>query len=300
MELRHLRYFVAVANEASFTRAAQRLYIAQPSLSQQIKQLEEEVGVPLLQRHGKALCLTEEGEVFLQEARKTLGQAQKAINAARQVANRKTAKLKIGFVPVAEISVFPEVLPLLKQQQPNMQIEFHTLTCKEQLGQLHADSLDIALSRHCIADEEIESHLLFEEDLHLLLPATHPLAAYETVPVSKLNGCDFVLSDPEASFELNRLSSHFLAKHKIVPQHIHYSRNILFNISSVGMGLGVSIVPEYVKNLVNERVVIRQTDKALPKIALYLNHKTRPSSQVKCFADLSKQHFAELRKRNPL
>lgn len=293
MELRHLRYFVTVAKELSFTRASKVLYIAQPALSQQIKQLEEEIGVSLLIRHGHQLKLTEEGQVFLDEAQKTLNQAQKAINAARRVASSKQERLSIGFVPVAELEVFPKVLPLIKQQQPNLYIEFKPLTCREQLQSLRHDNLDIALSRNHIQDNFINSILIFEEELRLLVPVNHPLAQLDVVPIKKLNGCDFVLSDPDASFELNRLATQFLAKHKITIGETHYSRNILFNINAVGMGLGMSFIPAYTENLLSKNVVMKKTDKPLPRIGLYLNYSVKQfSPTVDLFIQAMKQTFS--------
>ncbi len=105
--LRHLRYFITVAEELNFSRAALKLYTAQPSLSQQIKDLEEDIGVKLLNRTKRKVELTEEGAVFLEQARLTLAQADKAVAMARQVSQAKQQMLRIGFVPVAEMKIFP-------------------------------------------------------------------------------------------------------------------------------------------------------------------------------------------------
>ena len=107
MELRHLRYFVAVAEELNFTKAAQRMCTVQPSLSQQIKDLEQEVGVQLLIRSNRKVELTEEGKAFLKEALLSLEHAEKAIQDARKIANLNKDQLNIGFVPVAEMKIFP-------------------------------------------------------------------------------------------------------------------------------------------------------------------------------------------------
>jgi len=120
MELRHLRYFITVAEELNFSKAALKLYTAQPSLSQQIKDLEEDVGVKLLHRTKRKVELTEEGAVFLEQARLTLAQADKAVAMARQVSQAKQQMLRIGFVPVAEMKIFPYVLPNLRVQNSKL------------------------------------------------------------------------------------------------------------------------------------------------------------------------------------
>ena len=124
MELRHLRYFVTVAEELNFSKAALKLYTAQPSLSQQIKDLEEYVGVQLFNRTKRKVELTEEGAAFLEQARLTLMQADKAVATARQIAKTKQQRLRIGFVATAEVHIFPQVLPQLRIQHPKLITEF--------------------------------------------------------------------------------------------------------------------------------------------------------------------------------
>ncbi len=280
MELRHLRYFIAVAEELSFTKAAQRLFTAQPSLSLQIKQLEEEVGVSLLDRRSKSIQLTAEGAAFFVEAEKVLKQVQIAINTARQVANRRIERLNIGFLPVAEIEIFPSIIPQLKEKYPNLNIEFTSLTCREQLDCLRRGELDIAFTRHYIDEEHFESIFLFSEQLYLAMHVDSPLAKFDVVPIEKLSHCDFVISDPNFSFELNRIVREFLFKQKVEIKNFHYSKNILFNINSIAMGLGYSIVPAYVKSIVSNRVVLKAMDKPLPKIGLYMTYSKTNRSEL--------------------
>ncbi len=145
MELRHLRYFITVAEELNFSKAALKLYTAQPSLSQQIKDLEEDVGVQLLYRTKRKVELTEEGAVFLEQARLTLAQADKAVAMARQVSQAKQQMLRIGFVPVAEMKIFPYVLPNLRVQNPELKIELFSMNNTEQLRLLKKVNWTLAL-----------------------------------------------------------------------------------------------------------------------------------------------------------
>lgn len=143
MELRHLRYFITVAEELSFSKAALKLHTAQPSLSQQIKDLEDDIGVQLFHRTKRKVELTEEGLVFLEQARLTLTQADKAITMARQVAAAKVQYLKIGFVPSAEIRIFPYILPRLRVKLPKLQIRTLNLKESDQIAELKKGDLDI-------------------------------------------------------------------------------------------------------------------------------------------------------------
>lgn len=183
MELRHLRYFVMVAEELNFSKAALRLYTAQPSLSQQIKDLEDEVGVTLLHRTKRKVELTEEGSIFLEQARLTLAQADKAIAMARQVSKLKKQQLTIGFVPVVEMKVFPSVLPSLRVQNPNLKIELRSMNNTEQMEALKNGIIDIAFMRDNLNNDEIQSQFVLREPLMLLIPHNHSLAQFKRIPV---------------------------------------------------------------------------------------------------------------------
>lgn len=148
MELRHLRYFVAVAEKLNFTKAAQRMCTLQPSLSQQIKDLEHEVGVQLLIRTNRKVELTQDGIAFLKEARFCLENAEKAIYDARQIANIQKDQLKIGFVPVAEMKLFPYMMPNICAHFQQIKIDFHSLTDAGQFKSLRKGDIDIAFTRY--------------------------------------------------------------------------------------------------------------------------------------------------------
>lgn len=291
MELRQLRYFIAIAEAGKFSLAAKQVFVAQPALSASIKKLEEEIGVTLLNREGHGVSLTEEGEAFLIEAQKTLQQAQKAINVARQVAEAQLV-FRIGFVPVAEIEIFPVVLPELRSKFPDIHLDFKAITNKEQIELLRNNKVDVIFSRNAINDEGLVSQLIYTEALQLIIPKKHPLSKLDMVPVNALNGVDFIMSDPDASTELNRLAKTFLHRHKITLRDIYYSHNILFNINSVALGLGLSIVPQYVDNLLSDKVVVRPLDKPLPNIGLYMVYsKNNPSKFLNHFVHTVEHYF---------
>ncbi|WP_336930082.1 DNA-binding transcriptional regulator HcaR [Acinetobacter tandoii] len=278
MELRHLRYFITVAEELNFSKAALKLYTAQPSLSQQIKDLEEDVGVQLLYRTKRKVELTEEGAVFLEQARLTLAQADKAIAMARQVSQAKQQMLRIGFVPVAEMKIFPYVLPNLRVQNPDLKIELLSMNNTEQMRLLKKGELDITFTRHNFHSDEIESQFVLREPLIFLLPKDHPLAKYERIPVKALNGIDFIIPAVEQSQTLHHTILEFAKAQNIEFNIVQKADNILFNINSIGMGLGCTILPGYIAPLTMSNTVIRPLEIELPYLDLYVSYRKNNSS----------------------
>lgn len=292
MELRHLRYFITVAEELNFSKAALKLYTAQPSLSQQIKDLEEDVGVKLLNRTKRKVELTEEGAVFLEQARLTLAQADKAVAMARQVSQAKQQMLRIGFVPVAEMKIFPYILPNLRVQNPDLKIELLSLNNNEQMRLLKKGDLDLTFTRHNFNSDEIESQFVIREPLIFLLPKDHPLAKYERIPVKALNGIDFIIPSAEQSLTLNQAILDFAKANGIEFNIVQKADNILFNINSIGMGLGCTILPGYIAPLTMDNTVIRPLDVELPYLDLYVSyHKNNKSYVVSKFLELLTRVF---------
>lgn len=292
MELRHLRYFITVAEELNFSKAALKLYTAQPSLSQQIKDLEEDVGVRLLNRTKRKVELTEEGAVFLEQARLTLAQADKAIAMARQVSQAKQQMLRIGFVPVAEMKIFPYVIPNLRVQNPELKIELLSLNNTEQMKLLKKGELDLSFTRHNFNSDEIESQFVIREPLIFLLPKDHPLAKYERIPVKALNGIDFIIPSSEQSYTLHHAILDFAKANGVEFNIVQKADNILFNINSIGMGLGCTILPGYIAPLTMNNTVIRPLDIELPYLDLYVSYRKESTSMaVKKFLELLTRVF---------
>ena len=287
MELRHLSYFITVAEELNFSKAALRLYTAQPSLSQQIKDLEDDVGVRLLNRTKRKVELTEEGAVFLEQARLTLAQADKAVAMARQVSQAKQQLLRIGFVPVAEMKIFPYVLPNLRVQNPDLKIDLLSLNNVDQIRGIKKGELDISFTRDNFQSDEIESKFVLREPLIFILPKEHPLAKYERIPVQALDGIDFIIPSDEQSKMLHDAILNFAKDHGIEFNIVQKADNILFNINSIGIGLGCTILPGYIAPLTMNNTVIRPLDVELPYLDLYVSYRKNASS-------ISVQKFIEL------
>lgn len=193
MELRHLRYFIVVAEELHFGRAAQRLYIAQPSLSIQIRDLERAVGVPLLVRTNRRVQLTEAGRVFLEGARRTLDQVDRAVQDAERAHRGEIGQLTFGFVGSAAYEVLPSLLRAFRAAYPDVELRLQSMTTKEQLVALAERRLDVGLLRLPVEGTALAWRVVTREPLVAVLPATHPLAEQARVSLRALAGEPFIL-----------------------------------------------------------------------------------------------------------
>ena len=146
MELRHLRYFIAAAREENVSRAALKLHVSQPALSRQIRDLEGELGFPLLERTAKSVRLTEAGRVFLVEAQAVLDRAQEAVEKARAKAGLGHGKLQLGYAPSPSVEILPRVLRSFQAKFPSVRVTLHDLSAEEMLSQLHEGKLDLAVT----------------------------------------------------------------------------------------------------------------------------------------------------------
>ena len=292
MELRHLRYFVAVAEELNFTKAAQRMCTVQPSLSQQIKDLETEVGVQLLIRSNRKVELTEEGKAFLKQALLSLEHAELAIQDARKVANLQKDQLNIGFVPVAEMKIFPYIMPNIRAHFPELKIHFHSCTDAEQFKALKKGELDIAFTRYQDESSDIECVQIFSEPLALIMPKDDPISEQRHVSIKSFNGQNFVISDEDASPQLHKLITHYFKDAKLNVNVVQHSTNILLNVNLVGMGVGWSIVPAYVIPLLGDKIVVKNTIEPLPMIGLYASYrKEHKNDAIELILKILKEQF---------
>lgn len=270
MELRHLRYFVTVAQEQSFTKAADKLFTAQPSLSQQIKDLEQEVGVQLLDRSGRKVQLTDEGKVFLKYAEQALDNAQQAVAAARQVAQHKNNQIHIGFLNVAELKLMPNLLAQLKQNIPNLKINLHSLTCTEQIQKLKNAELDISFTRYYLEDHAFTSLAVMTEQVHLVA-SKHLHPSNRVLKLQELKNHSIIMCEKNASPVFYDLLNELMPFENPNYQML-WVTNVMQHLNLINMGMGFSFVPDYLLKFLNEDVKVIQTDIALPKLGLYANY----------------------------
>lgn len=241
MELRHLRYFVAVAEELNFGRAAGRLRISQPPLSQQIRKLEDELGVELFYRTKRRVELTEAGGLFLAEARKTLRQAEEAARVARRSGRGELGALSIGFVGSAAYGVLPELLRGFREEYPGVRLELQTMTTLEQVGALENGDIGLGVLRPPV-DGDLEILPVSREPLVAVLPEGHALAIRETVPLAALAGEDFVLWPRRSGSAVYDRILGLCAEAGFSPRVTQESEEHQVIAGLVAAGLGVSLV----------------------------------------------------------
>ncbi|MBW4555161.1 MAG: LysR family transcriptional regulator [Trichormus sp. ATA11-4-KO1] len=195
MELRHLRYFVAVAEELHFGRAAQRLHIAQQPLSRQIRNLEDEIGVQLFYRTKRTVRLTEAGQVFLTEARKTLQQAEYTVLLAQRTSRGEIGRFAVGFTSPALNSILPKIVRLFKERHPQVELALEKLHTNEQVEALISGQLQVGLLHPPLENEFLVLETIHRERLVAVLSDTHPLAqaATESISIKALSDESFIL-----------------------------------------------------------------------------------------------------------
>lgn len=246
MELRHLEAFVAVADELHFSRAADRLHMAQSPLSQRIRGLEAELGVRLFERTNRRVRLTQAGERILVEARATL----RAADATRRVAERardgETGVLRLGFVASAAFLRLPELLRVLRATVPDAEVELRRLNSSDQLDALAADRIDAGIARLPPAGDlraDVASAMLDAEPFLAVVPEGHPLAGRRRIALAGLAEDPWILSGTAARSELVRGIRRMCARAGFDPRVAHEAPDLPSVMGPVAGGLGVSLVP---------------------------------------------------------
>ena len=248
IELRHLRYFTAVAEELHFGRAAARIGIAQPPLSQQIQRLERILGCALFDRKPR-VALTEAGVSFLATARRALAQVEFGIEDARRAARGEVGPLSVGFVASAMLTPVPDILRAYRQQMPAVALRLVELSPSEELESLLDGTVDVAFVRERRADDLLVYEPAVREPFMALLPPGHPLAAESQLPVEALADEPFVHFARDVAPSLYDQVIELCRRAGFVPKVAQEVRQWLTHISLVQAGLGVALVPESVRKL---------------------------------------------------
>jgi DNA-binding transcriptional LysR family regulator len=253
MDFREFRYFVATAEELHFARAAERLGLTQPALSQRIKALESEVGARLFNRSKRRVELTEAGKAFLHEARAALAMAERAVGVAQEIERGQAGTIKVGYVGTVMFeSRFPELLKAYRKRHPQVQLALHERSALEQIKGVKDREIDLAIVRGPLPaelPEGLDHFFLSSQRLVAVLPNEHALAAADSLSLAALAHDDFLaFLDPEgvglghALVELCRGAG-------FEPHITQRVSQVATLISLVAAGLGVSLMPESVSHL---------------------------------------------------
>jgi LysR family transcriptional regulator, hca operon transcriptional activator len=279
MELRHLRYFVAVAEEGSLTVAAEkRLHTAQPSLSRQIRDLEYEVGVPLLTRSVHGVELTPAGRAFLDHARLALTQAEAATQAARRAAQPAKPTFAIGFLTGQEAEWLPYATRLLRDELLNIEIRVSSDHSTMLADELQRGKLDVAFMRR-EAKPDLEYKLVAEEPLVAILPSDHPLATRETIDPHTLAGETFIGISPTPRVLRAIVEDYLRSSGLKITLHLEID-NYAMAISLVASTRGIALLPASAKNFLPWSVVSRPLTGDAPTIDLVVGYHTANTSKI--------------------
>jgi DNA-binding transcriptional LysR family regulator len=244
MQLQQLGYFVAVAEQLHFTRAAERLHVAQPALSRQIRKLEAEVGVRLLERTNRSVQLTAAGRAFLEAARQSLEHARRAAREARLVEQGEGGTLMVGFVSAAVFGVVPALLRRMRERFPSARVELVELDPQEQVEALRRCELDLGIMHGEISDPSLCCAHIGRERLMLALPERHPAAAKVRVGMKELAKETFFCPRPQTVPGFYECAMTACRKAGVFPAAIQSTRLVQTSVCLVAEGLGVAFVPE--------------------------------------------------------
>jgi DNA-binding transcriptional LysR family regulator len=291
IELRHLRYFVAVAEELHFGRAAERLHLAQPPLSQQIRKLEDLLGYALFARTSRSVSLTPAGEALLQRAQRTLRNVQRDIDETRSIARGDVGSLHIGFVGSAMLTTLPAIFRSYGKAYPGVRLHLHeSFTALVSEG-LENGTLDAGILRDGDPWEGMHTTTIFSEPFVAVLPATHPCAKQKTMSVATLRDEPFVYYPRSAGARAYEKPLTLCEEHGFRPQIVQEASHWLTILRLVASGLGVSIAPACVRRIASTEVVCipLRGAKAISNIELaWLKGDTRPL--VERFKQMAEGH----------
>ena len=274
MELRHLRYFIAVAEEGSLLTAAQRrLHTSQPSLSRQIRDLECEVGVKLLERQARGVALTVAGKVFLDHARLALLQVEAAVDSARRAGQPEKPVLAMGFIAGQEVVWLPHVLRILREEAPEAEITLCSQSSPELALGLMRGKLDVAFLRPEIGTVGLSFKVLAKEPLIAVLPADHRLTSRKKMRPHDLASQIYV-SSSRTSPVLESVIQHYASSVGITLKAGYEGENLPSAMSLVTSTGGVTLIPLYAQNMLTPNVVARALDGVPPTIDLVLGYSS--------------------------
>lgn len=254
LELRHLRYFVAVAEELHFGRAAQRLHLSQPPLSQQIRRLEEILGYALLVRTSRSVVLTSAGETFLERARRTLRNVERDIEETRRIGQGEVGTLNLGFVGSAILAGLPGVLGAYREAFPRVQMRLYESFTSRVIEGLENGTLDAGILRDGDARPKLHVTPLLSEPYVAVLPATHRGAAQKSISPGMLRNDPFIYFPRSAGARAFEKPLAVFEEYGFRPQIVQEASHWLTILNLVGAGLGVSVAPACVQRIASREV----------------------------------------------
>lgn len=291
MEIRHIRYFIAVAEELNFTRAAERLCIAQPPLSLQIKQLEQELNVGLFQRSKHSVVLTEAGHAFLSYARGVLGLLDEARDRVIGVARGECGHLKLAFNGSASRIILPRLMERHQRVRPDVQLIISDMTTAQQIVALEDGEINVGIARQPPRRSSILMETIWSDPLCLVVPKGHPMALKPRIEGAELCREPMILCSPKHSQTLYETTLRVCRKLGFYPNVRHQLSSIYSVLALVAAGHGVAILPAGANSLPTNDLVFRPIEGAGHSEVCVLWRADTESAAVREFVELARVEF---------
>ena len=288
MDLRQLSYFVAVAEELNFSRAATRVHITQPPLSRQIAKLEKELQALLLIRSAHGVELTQAGTALLNEARRLLSMAEAIPSVVTRAKRGETGSLRIGFVGSTIYTSVPLLLTRFRQLFPHVAVSVQQLTVAKQTVMLKTREIDVGIIRQSFSDAKLATRSLFREGVVVAMPAYHPLASHKTISLRKLVNEEFVFFSRSEAPVIHDQLVRMCESSGFTPAIVQEAYPMSTVVGLVGAGVGIAFVPESMQRLNVQNVVYRDLRGAKAKTEIFLAWSVdNDSPTLKGFLDMN-------------
>jgi DNA-binding transcriptional LysR family regulator len=292
MELKHLTSFIAVAEQLSFVRAANRLYLSQPALTGQIQKLEEELGVQLLLRNRRSVKLTDAGKVFLAEARATLLRARQAADRAQKAARGEIGRLRIGFVSSAALEIVPGIVVAFRKQHPDVTLDLMNLRTVSQVKKLIGKTLDIGFLRLPLSNELLRTTIIHREPFLLVLPKGHSRSRDKQVHVADLRNERFVAYGRRWAPGFFDSVIQMCLKEGFSPNIVQETGEMYTAVALIAAGAGIAILPKSVVLAQSKNIVMKPLAGSTPVSEIAIATRAGNNSLiVRSFIELAAERY---------
>ena len=291
MELRHLRYFVAVAEALSFTKAAEKLRLAQPSLTRQVRNLEDEIGVKLLDRSNNQIVLTEEGRLFLFDSKKLLSQCAESVAAVQRMNRGESSDLNIGYVANIHYGLLPATLGAFRKLHPGVALNLFDMTSAEQFLALDGRKIDLGFVglRPALSGHALLSECVAHDTMLVALPAKHPFAKKREVILAELATQFFIAGSAQTHPGSREWLIETCQGAGFSPRILQAADHAPAAIQFVADGLGVVLLPKQITGLPHEGVVFRPLVPALLRESTIAWRDDNPSKPLQDYIRIVKE-----------
>jgi DNA-binding transcriptional LysR family regulator len=290
MEMRHLRYFLTVAQTLNFTKAAELLHMAQPPLGRQIRELEKELGTELFNRIGKRISLTSAGQVFAERAQNILAAVDAAVVDSQRAARGEIGHIAVGFFEHIAYTLLPTLLRECQQQFPDLTVELRWYTSSEQVNALTRGDVDLAFVRSIPPEADLNATLILQEPFYVAIAKDHPLATKPQISITDCAQLRVINYKKNVAPDYHAIINQLCALAGFAPSPLFEMGQIYASLGLVSAGFGVTLVPASVQRVHMDNVVYRPLREQHAKSELFLAWKTpAPQAALNAFVQLAKE-----------